>query len=296
MDRSSPHQTGRLRRNFEPSAGFSLVELLVVIAVVATLVALLLPAVQAAREAARRSHCLNNLRQIGIALITYENLRSVFPTGCIECDWRLPAPRKQLAWSATLLPHLDQQNVMELVDFEQRFNSHDNLAAGQTVLPVFLCPSTSTTVRLGPTSGDRNGNGQWDSGDDLAYTDYGGLFGVDYGTPVPLPEHQGMMLYEVPTSASDVRDGLSHTLIVGECTGRDYQFQSEWINGQNIFDQRHTVGINETQNNELWSDHPGGVIVLYSDGHVQYMSDTTDQETLTSLLTRAGSETIVSRE
>ena len=70
-----------------PSArrqGFTLIELLVVIAIIAVLIALLLPAVQAAREAARRAQCVNNLKQIGLALFNYENQMGVFPPGYID--------------------------------------------------------------------------------------------------------------------------------------------------------------------------------------------------------------------
>jgi len=278
--------------NQSARAAFTLVELLVVIAIIGILIGMLLPAVQQVREAARRTACQNNLRQIGLGLANYESTHQCFPAGCTECDFRLPAPRVQLAWSVMLLPFIEQQAVFEQVSFAHRYNAIENRDAGSAILPVYLCPSTSTTERTGMTTGDRNGNGQWDSGDNLAFTDYGGIFGVGFSVPEPLPEHLGVMVFETRVKAAEIYDGLSNTALVGECTGRDEQFQSEWINGQNLFDQQFNVGINETQNNELFSDHPGGVNLAFCDGHVSYFSDSIEQEVLIAALTRAGGEIV----
>ncbi len=271
---------------------FTLVELLVVIAIIGILIGMLLPAIQQVREAARRAACQNHLRQIGLGLANHEATHQFFPAGCIECDFRLPAPRVQLAWSATLLPFIEQQSIHDQISFKHRFNAIENRDAGGSVLAVYLCPSTTTTKRTGMTTGDRNANGQWDPGDNLAFTDYGGLFGVGFDLPEPLPEHVGVMVYETPVKAAEIRDGLSNTALVGECTGRDGQFQSEWINGQNLFDQRFNIGINETQNNELFSDHPGGVNLVFCDGHVSYFDEAIDQDILIATLTRDGGEII----
>ena len=132
------------------------------------------------------------------------------------------------------------------------------------------------------------GTAAWDPGDDLAYTDYGGLYGVSYPTPEILPEHEGVMIYERAIAPRDIPDGLSKTALIGECTGRDERFASEWANGQNIFDQTHNRGINDSQDNELWSDHPGGVQVVYCDGHAEFWPRTLDQTALLAMLTRRG--------
>jgi len=270
---------------------FTLIELLVSIAVIGILVALIMPAVQSARESARRAHCSNNMRQIAIALQSYETTHGAFPIGCLECDWRVRRrPKRQLAWNVGLLPYIEEQVVAEKFDDSQPYNAQANVQAAGVVLPTFLCPSTWRTRRLGPTTGDRNRNRRWDPGDDLAYTDYGGLFGVSYPTPTILREHLGVMIYEEASRAADIRDGLSHTAAVGECTGRDFMAQSEWANGQNLFDQRHDNGINQDQDNELWSDHPGGVMVAFCDGHVAFLSERIQQEALLALLTRAGGD------
>src|SRR5262245_24125483 len=86
-------------------AGFTLVELLVVIAIIGTLVALLLPAVQAARESARRTHCQNNLRQVGIALALHANAHAAFPIGCIG---RTSPGMEYTSWNVQILPFIEQ--------------------------------------------------------------------------------------------------------------------------------------------------------------------------------------------
>lgn len=269
--------------------GMTLVELLVVVAIVAALVALLLPAVQSAREAARRTSCMNNLRGIGCAIYGYESARRAFPVGCLECTTK--APRKQIAWNAFILPFAEEPGAAAAFDFTFSYRSSQNRIAAGHVVPLFLCPSTSRTNRTGPTTGDRNRNGRWDAGDDLAYTDYGGMYGVGYSVPQPLAEHAGVMQYERPTTAKQVTDGLSHTALIAECTGRDASFQSEWANGQNIFDQWHTMGINQSQNNEMWSDHIGMAGMVFCDGHVDFVHESVEQAVLLAMLTRAGGDT-----
>ena len=83
-----------------PRRGFTLIELLVVIAIIAVLIALLLPAVQAAREAARRAQCINNLKQIGLAMHNYESSNGSFPPGEKGCCWG--------TWHVFILPFVEQ--------------------------------------------------------------------------------------------------------------------------------------------------------------------------------------------
>jgi prepilin-type N-terminal cleavage/methylation domain-containing protein len=90
-------------------AGFTLIELLVVIAIIAVLIALLLPAVQAAREAARRSQCVNNLKQIGLAMHNYESSNGSLPPGQKSCCWG--------TWLVFLLPQVEQQALFNAWNF-----------------------------------------------------------------------------------------------------------------------------------------------------------------------------------
>src|SRR5262245_26024732 len=133
--------------------GFTLVEVLVVIAIIGVLVALLLPAVQAARESTRRSQCQNNLRQLGLALAEYEDHAHELPIGCIGCKTSSPppgqpfVPGKFTAWAVHLLPHLDQQPLYARYDLTKPAYQPPNRELGSTELSVLLCPSTVSEVR-----------------------------------------------------------------------------------------------------------------------------------------------------
>ncbi len=140
------------RRNSESSRGFTLIELLVVISIIGVLVALLLPAVQSAREAARRAQCVNNLKQIGVALFNYESSTGVFPPGYIDYQNNSAnTPDLDMGpgwgWAAMVLPFLEQQPLYNSINFSLGITVVSNPAnaanstAVVTSLLVFQCPS-----------------------------------------------------------------------------------------------------------------------------------------------------------
>jgi prepilin-type N-terminal cleavage/methylation domain-containing protein len=257
--------------------GFTLVELLAAVAIIGVLVSLLLPAVQAAREAARRSHCQNNLRQMGIALHAFHNADGAFPVGCMEKrTFQRPAAR-QLAWSAALLPQLEQQPLWRTIDFDLPYDGGRNAPAGVTPLPVYLCPSA---VRL---AAGRDGDEVSDPGANYraAAIDYGGV----YGAAQLSPSGNGAMLFDRAVSFDEITDGASHTFIVAEDSGRGWGMDGEWINGENIFDLGGQV--NAQQHDDLWSDHPGAAMALRCDGSVALLFETMDLQLLRAACTRA---------
>ena len=131
--------------------GFTLIELLVVIAIIAVLIALLLPAVQAAREAARRAQCVNNLKQIGLALHNYHQTTDSFPMGASKGYHDIGVYQAKQNWSAhgQMLPQLEQMAVYNSINFNFGVDENAptsicylvNSTAVNTQIKAFLCPS-----------------------------------------------------------------------------------------------------------------------------------------------------------
>jgi len=160
------------RVNRSHRSGFTLIELLVVIAIIAVLIGLLLPAVQAAREAARRSQCVNNLKQLGLAMHNYESTHSVFPMGMGNVGWcwgGTPANHEgmrimNLNGMALLLPFMEQTPLYNSMNFSVAFTDFmghytpvfskgylaggpglalSNTTATTTIINTLICPSDS---------------------------------------------------------------------------------------------------------------------------------------------------------
>jgi prepilin-type N-terminal cleavage/methylation domain-containing protein/prepilin-type processing-associated H-X9-DG protein len=146
-------------------AGFTLIELLVVIAIIAVLIALLLPAVQAAREAARRSQCVNNLKQLGLAVHNYVQqnnvlpLQSMYPASAdVSWGW-------SYGWPLGLLPNLEQASMFNAFNFSTglfgnsptpNFASLGNTTVAYAQLNVLLCPSDGSNKRPAAPYGTTN--------------------------------------------------------------------------------------------------------------------------------------------
>jgi prepilin-type N-terminal cleavage/methylation domain-containing protein/prepilin-type processing-associated H-X9-DG protein len=189
--------------------GFTLVELLVVIAIIGTLIALLLPAVQAAREAARRSQCMNNLRQMGLAMLNYETAYKLFPPS----DVLVPSPTggapRSLGLSvhARLLPFVEEAALRNLVNFSAAYNHASNDAARTTRVAMFVCPSdggenaTFTPDQGAPTSYHAN------QGSGVVWSIPSSPSDQNYALGPP----NGVLIRNGGVKTADVTDGMSHT-------------------------------------------------------------------------------------
>lgn len=191
--------------------GFTLVELLAVIAVIGVLTALLLPAVQAAREAARRSNCTNNLKQLALACQEYHAAHGQFPMGSARVVGR-PA----IVWSAhaRLLPYLDQMAVYEQIDFAQAAGTPTNLQATQTHIPVILCPSDWGNRMTGLGG---NAHFKWQRHGRTNYKACGGSDTGRWLNGYQGPEkNNGMFAAQQPVRIADITDGAIHTALFSE--------------------------------------------------------------------------------
>ncbi|MCI0704048.1 MAG: DUF1559 domain-containing protein [Planctomycetia bacterium] len=287
-------------------AGYTLVEVLVVIAIIAILAGLLIPAVQKVRASAARLRCQNNLKQLGLALHNYHTASEKLPAGLsLTADG---GKYPYLGWLAPVLPYIEQDPLWQQVHsaFATDPNPtsfyghepHEQLLA--TPVRVFNCPADSRLP--GPLQA---------FGRERAFTSYLGVQGIDQN------QRDGVLYPDSRVRLTDITDGTSGTLLIGERPpSADFRY-GWWYRGwgQNKEGSAEMLlGVRELNTSQpscpfgeskfsagrfdnqcdmfhFWSPHTGGANFAFADGSVRFLAYSAD-DIMPALATRAGGEAV----
>jgi prepilin-type N-terminal cleavage/methylation domain-containing protein/prepilin-type processing-associated H-X9-DG protein len=322
----------RTRRRL--ARAFTLIELLVVIAIIGVLVSLLLPAVQAAREAARRTQCLNNLKQIGLALHQFELVNGCFPSQSTGLFYDSPPSPPRHGWPAYVLSYLEQSSAFAGLNLQVHWYDGANSTIASVAIGTFVCPSADPGregfeyTLYGSTSAPRQmyRGATWDYGSDygissalqarLGMTSNAGIIGL--GTRTARDR------IDDGCRAAMVRDGLSNTLLVVEVANRPQFWRGQrLVSGSPLSNspRNHVTGgvwasdlkgvvidgftadgsatpgpcgVNCANDNEIYSFHPAGSNVLMADGSTRLLKAGTPIGVVAALVTYKGGEVVSS--
>jgi prepilin-type N-terminal cleavage/methylation domain-containing protein len=299
-----------MQRRNSSSRGFTLVELLVVIAIIGLLVALLLPAIQAAREASRRAQCMNNLKQMGLAVHMHTDSKKRLPTGRNGTD------SKSVSWAYFLLPYMEENAIFQAYQKTYRVDDLVNATTFRKPIEVFACPSRRRAAA------DRN----FDN-DDKPPLVLGSASLGDYAADAGSDEDMGLdpdqfvngvldksiagpLYTNSQLSVRQVTDGLSNTLAIGERHIRPVPANTppemeHFEAGDTAFlagdciqtvlagaDEGLATGFQDKRDHIFGSEHSGVVEFVYLDGHVDSLNQGIDKKTLLALSTYAGGEIV----
>ncbi len=290
------------RRSINRHSGYTLLELLVGVAIIAILVTLLLPAVNAARESSRSTNCKNKLRQLGIAISSFEARNK-----------HLPIHQGRLAvfihWHNEILPDIEQTTLYSKIENEiSQGVPWDALSGMRTRIPLFECPSDPLSSSLVYHN---------ISGRLMAPTNYVGIVGQSFQqNDGVFPTLQyGDWKADNPIRLKDIQDGLSNTLCLGERPLSKPILVGTWQSSQEfghqalgLYESIDLTGIRTSLGEckkswfsqgkvddicdqfHPWSYHGGGAHFSKCDGSVHWIGYSTNERTLRSLCTRAGGE------
>jgi prepilin-type N-terminal cleavage/methylation domain-containing protein/prepilin-type processing-associated H-X9-DG protein len=298
---------------------FTLLELLVVIAIMGVLLALLLSAVQRVRETAARAQCLNNLRQLALAMQDYHDSQGRFPPGQFLGPYGKGPDSYGWSWSARLLPYVEQNTLYQQGHVPSQTLQGSGIAAWQ--IKLFLCPSDASSG-TGPRSdagnllgfpvGQSNYKGvsgaNWGSDSSLGLPDistdwvHSGINGSYDG----LDDGDGIMFrsdYRCGMRITSITDGSSNTFMLGEDLPAFNEYCS-WPYANNAYGTcaippnvkrpgGGTYAPSDWPNTwSFRSRHPGGLNFAYADGSVHFISNAIDLSVYRAMATIAGGEAV----
>jgi prepilin-type N-terminal cleavage/methylation domain-containing protein/prepilin-type processing-associated H-X9-DG protein len=297
--------TTRRRYAHHARSGFTLIELLVVIAIIAVLIALLLPAVQSAREAARRIQCTNNLKQLALAAVNYENGNGSFPPDGLYLSGS-PNPQEpnggeDMTALVRMLPFYEQGPLFNAYNNLTDASHPSNITLAGVTISALQCPSDpamATKLVLGQvieSGGVTNGTlgyalppGTWYQ----TQSNYSAVWSCN-GALAP-PGETGVIIDMGVTNVAGISDGTSNTLLLSEVAvgwlapsiaQNDQAYRPwnlggwQWIDAQYAPNPRRYVPTNVANTidfpyiNAASSMHPGGVNAAFADGSVHFIKD-----------------------
>lgn len=300
--------------------GFTLIELLVVIAIIGVLVGLLLPAVQTAREAARRASCSNNLKQLGLAFHNYMSANRAFPSSRPN--------NEDMSWCTALLEYFEEGNLASSYDTSVIWSTAANVAAAQTVIPVFVCPSADSIRFAADGTAPTAVQGKiMGPSDYLVFHRVRQGFYLANGLPDPGGDKTGGLNKDGPTPEQEFQDGFSKTRLVVESASRPNHYKRVggvlksmnallprpegygWsdpdggagsmdgtllsdgtINNKSTGAPNGTCIMNCNNDSEPLSLHVGGIQTLSADGSVSFADEGVSAAAWAASLTRNGND------
>lgn len=276
------------------SAGFTLIEFLVVVGIIAILLALLIPAVNRGREAARRISCMNNLKQIALATQSYHASHEVFPSGSVGATRPVAslADGPWMSWTTSLLPYMEQSAVFSTINFDLAPVAIENQTSRMVRMMTLQCPTTAPEESGWIPS--------WGGGPPLWMEGTSTYVGVHHDIEAPIDvDNHGVLFLNSRVAAGDISDGLSQTLFFGEVS---FPSSLGWMSGSRstLRNTGHPINRGESDAAEaspdfvggFGSNHPGGAVFAFGDGSVKYLRETTSSFVLRCLGNRADGEAI----
>lgn len=271
-------------KNVSVKHGFTLVELLVVVAIIGILIGMLLPAVQQVREAARRTTCMNNMTQFGLAMHNYEFSFGSLPSGVIDKAGPIQnvAVGQHVSWTVHLLRFMEQNGVADSFDINAGTYAAKNAPARAMVMYSFNCPSEALVQDTTMAAG---------------LSHYAGCHN-SVEAPIDV-DNDGLLFLNSAITYGDIYDGSSNTILIGEFTpvGTDLGWASgtratlrntgELVPAQVMKAAGAVAGQKKTYVGGFGSSHPGTCSFLFADGSVHSLSFNVDATLFENLGNRA---------